>query len=172
MIDVTNEYDVSDEVQNHDSMNESNVGVSLDESSDAIHIRSMDGNTYLMDRNAIDWDSTSNNMGIMNQNLEMIQNYLMDLMFSQTQSADIDSDGILNIVEPFVHDFGLHPKYDQIYTDASKNLIATLYCIDAIELLHTMLREVHAWMASKAGECLFQIMQESNNQQEETKDEN
>ena len=65
MIDVTNEYDVSEEVVEHDSTFQMEEEIAPDNSNDAIHVRSMDGNTYLMDRNTINWEETSNNIGIM-----------------------------------------------------------------------------------------------------------
>lgn len=173
MIDVTDEYDVSEQVEEHDSTFTMEEEIAPTNADDVIHIKSMDGNTYLMDRNAVDWEATSQNMDVMYQNLEMLQSALMNQLHAQTQSADISTKETMDMVKPFVNDFGLHPKYELVYTDASDNLIATLYCIDAIELIHTMLREVHAWMSMKASECLFNVIQTNpNNQQEEESNEN
>ena len=171
MIDVTNEYDVSEEVVEHDSTFQMEEEIAPDNSNDAIHVRSMDGNTYLMDRNTINWEETSNNIGIMYQNLEMLQSALMNQLHAATQSADLATKDTMDMVKPFVNDFGLFPKYDQVYSDASESLIATLYCIDAIELIHTILREVYAWMSAKAHEGLFNFIQNLNDQQEENENE-
>ena len=103
MIDVTNEYDVSEEVVEHDSTFQMEEEIAPDNSNDAIHVRSMDGNTYLMDRNTINWEETSNNIGIMYQNLEMLQSALMNQLHAATQSADLATKDTMDMVKPFVN---------------------------------------------------------------------
>ena len=171
MIDVTNEYDVSDEVTEHDAnILQEEVGINNDEN--MIHIRSMDGNTYLMDADAIDWNETLKNINVMRSNLEFLHSTLMNLMFSETQSADVVTQDSLEMLKAFVTDFGLLPKYEEVYTDASNTLLAKLYCIDAIELIHTVLREVEVYNANKVAMQMLYNNQNSNDQQEEEAHEN
>ena len=92
--------------------------------------------------------------------------------FWGTQHFFSQVDGVKEAVCGYANGNTVNPKYEEVYTDASNTLLAKLYCIDAIELIHTVLREVEVYNASKVAMQMLYKNQNSNDQQEEEAHEN
>lgn len=145
--DVTEERDVTDAVIEHDVTAADEIPEEEEVTIDPNQLKfvSMDGRVYLADRDAIDWDATSSAESVQNleQNLFIARQMLREAMFSRHEKGDIPIvHTIHDVVKPYLSDFGYTPDYMGTYPDATQIDMAIMYCIDIIEVLNVVLREV------------------------------
>lgn len=123
----------------------------FDEPPYTIHFTSMDGRTYLIDGNEIDWDALATEDSIKNlqENLQMAHQYERELMFAAhetTRPAILDT--VYESVPEFMEkSFGFGTAYHDTYPDATEWDVAMMMCIDLTELLTIMLHEVELNLA-------------------------
>lgn len=175
MIDVTEEMDVSEAVNEHDATRKEVKLSSLtdEEAANSIQIRSISSNTYLMDRRGVDWEQTSQpgNLNSIHENQDYIYRILQDLIFTRNDDEESQKFAVgqaMDIVKPFVEEFGIHPEYRNIFPDATANDIALCYCIDAIAILKTILCEIAVYRAKHPVEMSSDVENNNESNQEES----
>ena len=152
-IDITQERDVSEAVELHDAETQPIEGPD-DESvnmSDCIRFVSMDTNEYLMDKSIINWDATSENERNIRENMFLVRKILNELIFQKNSGDRSAIDQAFDVVEPFLAEFGFHPleNYKKMYPGCDDYDISLMFCIDAIEIMNVILREIAAYSGAK-----------------------
>ena len=143
--DITKERDVTHETQTYE---ETSVEEPAEQSSskDTITFVSMDTNIYYMDKSIVDWESTLQNKRNLEDNMFAVRKILNELMFARHDANNVSEtiETTFNIVLPFIQEFGFDPtaNYKKIYPDCDDYDIALMYCIDAIEIMRTLLQEL------------------------------
>lgn len=147
--DITRERDVTDETQTYE---ETTVEEPVEQSSskDSITFVSMDTNMYYMDKSIVDWESTLQNKQNLEDNMFAVRKILNELMFARHDNASEAIETTFNVVLPFIQEFGFDPtaNYKKTYPDCDDYDIALMYCIDAIEIMHTLLQELAVYEAN------------------------
>lgn len=154
-IDVTEERDVTEATIDHEVETQPETDApaateSIDEipEEDRIEFQSMDGKIYVANAQTIDWNATSaeESKNSMRNNLFVIHQCLRELISirRETDQNAIDNlvETTMNIVVPFLSAFGYYPEFEIVFPDATKDDIAILYCIDAIEVMTKIMSEV------------------------------
>ena len=147
IIDVTEERDVTEQVEQFDA---SQHGLVLPEpepfyqNDDDIVFVSMDTKSYLISRKAINWDDMLTAESSLLENQFAVRQILKEIMFGGNNSANAAIRTAFENVRPFLVEFGFDPTegYHAMYPNGSDYDYAIMYCIDANEVLHTVLREI------------------------------
>ena len=162
--DVTDEVDVSEAVQEVNSDDIVDQGVSIDtvQTFKAIPegmtvLNSMDGNKYLLNLSTVDWAETASeqNMQNINANEEFVRAVFREVIFAHTM-ADTDPDAAqkyetgpaIDTVRAYVDGFGLKPLYKETYPNASDYDIDIMWCIDALEITRVVRTQCEIWRAT------------------------
>lgn len=147
-IDVTEEHDVSDAVMDHDACDcgdHCNCEHHHHEKTadEMIQFRSMNGRTYLIDPDAINWIETSKpeNVLAIQQNMDNIRGLLGELFTEESLEQGMKK--ILDHVYQYLKDFGFDPVtgYYETLSGITNYEIAAMLCVDALELSNIMLRQ-------------------------------
>ena len=152
--DVTDDVDVSEQV--NVPAQELKLPVFAEQPENSIIFASMDGGKYCIDRNSINWEETAERIDVMEENVEMVRNMLMSVIFERCQNNSENdcntsaTEQTITVVRSFVEDFGLKPKYMETYPDAQVYDLAVCYCTDAIGLLQLILVEVAKYNVGKS----------------------
>lgn len=168
MIDMTLERDVSEEVIDHEMEQqeehamESELPSYAEVPENGIVFHSMDCHHYLIDRNAVDWEQTAANKETIENNLFVVRQQLMNIMLLGPDGAtEEDTEFARTVVKDIVIGIGCTPKYTATFPEASHYTIAQMYCIDAIEIMHLMLKEIAIFNMNKSiADCLNLFSQE------------
>lgn len=160
--DVTADKDVSGIIEEFDEMSPVDTVSTIDDGNeigdDAIIIYSMDGITYAIDRNTLDFETLIANIGDMYGNLLAVKNMLSKSIFSscvEREGTEDDITSILETITEFVTGFGLKPKYEDAYPGISKRDMIMCYCTDAIEILNAVIREAMIYQNEQVKNDLF-----------------
>lgn len=152
-IDVTEERDVTEQV---DQFNSEQPGLVIPEPSpmypgDDIAFPSMDTRTYLIARSAINWDDMLTAEDTLRDNQFQVRQILKEIMFAGNKPDNQSIQLAFEHVYPFIKEFGFDPTegYNTMYPDATDYDKAIMYCIDANELLHVILREIAVYKTAK-----------------------
>ena len=159
--DVTNDRDVSDVVEEYDTSSEimepMDIPVVDDVPESSVVFSSLDGRKYLIDKTTINWDETAANESNLVANKSMILNMLMSVISERASSVDTESaEYATSVIRNFINEFGLIPKYNEVYPDASVHDIAICYCVDAISIINIILIEIARYNGNKSVmDCLI-----------------
>ena len=158
--DVTDERDVSSNIEEYDTTanpEPMDIPVVDDVPETSVVFSSLDGRKYLIDKTTINWDETAAKESNLIENKSLILNMLMSIISERSSSADTESaEYATSVIRNFINEFGLIPKYNEVYPDASTHDIAICYCVDAIGVIHTILIEVARYNGNKSVmDCLI-----------------
>lgn len=163
--DVTDERDVSSNIEEYDTTanpEPMDIPVVDNVPETSVVFSSLDGRKYLIDKTTIDWDETAANESNLVENKSMILNMLMSIISECSSSDDTESaEYAISVIRNFINEFGLIPKYNVVYPDASVHDIATCYCVDAIGIIDTILIEIARYNGNKSVmDCLINSITE------------
>lgn len=158
--DVTDERDVSSNIEEYDTtVNPEPMDIPIvdDVPETSVVFSSLDGRKYLIDKTTINWDETAANESNLIENKSMILNMLASVISERSSSADTESaEYATSVIRNFINEFGLIPKYNEVYPDASTHDIAICYCVDAIGIINTILIEIARYNGNKSVmDCLI-----------------
>lgn len=163
--DVTDERDVSSNIEEYDTTinpEPMDIPVVNDVPESSVVFSSLDGRKYLIDKTTINWDETAANESNLIENKSMILNMLMSIIYERSSSVDTESaEYATSVIRNFINEFGLIPKYNEVYPDASTHDIAICYCVDAIGIIDTILIEIARYNGNKSVmDCLINSITE------------
>ncbi len=158
--DVTDERDVSSNIEEYDTTanpEPMDIPVVDDVPETSVVFPSLDGRKYLIDKTTINWDETAANESNLIENKSMILNMLASVISERSSSIDTESaEYATSVIRNFINEFGLIPKYNEVYPDASTHDIAICYCVDAIGVIDTILIEIARYNGNKSVmDCLI-----------------
>lgn len=158
--DVTDERDVSSNIEEYDTTanpEPMDIPVVDDVPETSVVFSSLDGRKYLIDKTTINWDETAAKESNLVENKSLILNMLMSIISERSSSADTESaEYATSVIRNFINEFGLIPKYNEVYPDASTHDIAICYCVDAIGVIDTILIEIARYNGNKSVmDCLI-----------------
>lgn len=158
--DVTDERDVSSNIEEYDTTanpEPMDIPVVDDVPETSVVFSSLDGRKYLIDKTTINWDETAAKESNLIENKSLILNMLMSIISERSSSADTESaEYATSVIRNFINEFGLIPKYNEVYPDASTHDIAICYCVDAIGVIDTILIEIARYNGNKSVmDCLI-----------------
>lgn len=158
--DVTDERDVSSNIEEYDTAanpEPMDIPVVDDVPETSVVFSSLDGRKYLIDKTTINWDETAAKESNLVENKSLILNMLMSIISERSSSIDTESaEYATSVIRNFINEFGLIPKYNEVYPDASTHDIAICYCVDAIGVIDTILIEIARYNGNKSVmDCLI-----------------
>lgn len=158
--DVTDERDVSSNIEEYDTTanpEPMDIPVVDDVPETSVVFSSLDGRKYLIDKTTINWDETAAKESNLVENKSLILNMLMSIISERSSSIDTESaEYATSVIRNFINEFGLIPKYNEVYPDASTHDIAICYCVDAIGVIDTILIEIARYNGNKSVmDCLI-----------------
>lgn len=158
--DVTDERDVSSNIEEYDTtVNPEPMDIPIvdDVPETSVVFSSLDGRKYLIDKTTINWDETAAKESNLVENKSLILNMLMSIISERSSSIDTESaEYATSVIRNFINEFGLIPKYNEVYPDASTHDIAICYCVDAIGVIDTILIEIARYNGNKSVmDCLI-----------------
>ena len=179
LIDVTNTSDVTNQINETETMDLDDDPTNLisydDKYGDVVDpkdlkFHSIDGNIYLGSYEAIDWNSTIENIPVMEQNLVSVRQLLRELIFARARGELTNDTPIVgtvyDVVKPFLDGFGLRPIYYDTYPGITYADVAFCYCIDAIETINVVLNEAIRYRDIKEMLAVFQSTEQTNEEEE------
>lgn len=169
--DITSDRDVSEDVMDHEEcvIQENEVPLYNDIPENAIIFQSMDGHQYLIDRNTINWEMTAQNEDTIHSNMLIIRQTLMSMIFSRHDLTAEDTEFANTVIKDMVIGFGCTPKYTAVFPDADDYDLGQLYCLDALQLMNILLKEVAVFNVNKSiADCLNLFTQEETTHEDST----
>lgn len=143
MTDVTNEMDATDEVIEHDMMQQESQDVVINDMTesmpeDAICIVSMDGHRYMIDASEYDWHvfASPESMKTMGENLTTTRQMLKDSINCNSEEKDMEI--IASLTDFLSTNFRFEPDYSKEFPNLDIHHCVALLCTDVIEVLTTM----------------------------------
>lgn len=161
--DITDDRDVSEAVMDHDETTAPDTEIPLYQEvpDNAFVFHSMDGHHYLIDRTLIDWEKTAANEEVIQQNMFVVRQQLLNLFLSRDGVTESDTEFANTVVKDIVTGFGCTPKYTATFPEADHYDIAQMYCIDALEIMNLLLKEIAVFNVNKSiADCLNSFTQE------------